>query len=56
MEEDLMSGPPARTCGTIVEGQPVGGDTRGGSIPLHDGAVIVVGISRSPYVFKFRAD
>jgi hypothetical protein len=27
---------------------------RGGSIPLHDGDVIIVGTSLSPYVFKFR--
>jgi hypothetical protein len=42
------------TCGTLVEGQAVGGDLRGGSIPLHDGDVIIVGTSLSPYVFKFR--
>ena len=40
----------ASTCGTIVEGQSMGG----GSIPLHDGDVIIVGTSLSPYVFKFR--
>ena len=44
----------ASTCGTIVEGQSVGGRARGGSIPLHDGDVIIVGTSLSPYVFKFR--
>jgi len=44
----------ASTCGTIVEGQAVGGDTRGGTLPLHDGDVIIVGTSRSPYAFKFR--
>lgn len=44
----------ASTCGTIVEGEIVGGDTRGGTIALHDGDVILVGTSRSPYVFKFR--
>jgi predicted component of type VI protein secretion system len=44
----------ASTCGTIVEGQTVGGQGRGGSIPLHDGDVIIVGTSRSPNVFKFR--
>lgn len=44
----------ASTCGTIVEGQRVGGHARGGSIPLHDGDVIIVGTSLSPYVFKFR--
>lgn len=44
----------ASTCGTIVEGQTVGGDTRGGTCSLHDGDVIIVGTSRSPYAFKFR--
>jgi pSer/pThr/pTyr-binding forkhead associated (FHA) protein len=42
------------TCGTIVEGTLVGGDTRGGTIRLHDGDVIIVGTSTSPYAFKFR--
>ena len=45
----------ASTCGTIVEGEIVGGDTRGGTVPLHDGDVIIVGTSNSPYAFKFRA-
>jgi pSer/pThr/pTyr-binding forkhead associated (FHA) protein len=44
----------ASTCGTIVEGQGVGGQTRGGIIALHDGDVIIVGTSLSPFVFKFR--
>ena len=44
----------ASTCGTIVEGHIAGGDTRGGTLSLHDGDVIIVGTSRSPYVFKFR--
>ena len=44
----------ASTCGTIVEGQAVGGGTRGGTLSLHDGDVIIVGTSRSLYVFKFR--
>jgi len=44
----------ASTCGTIVEGQIVGGGTRGGTIALHDGDVIIVGTSNSPYAFKFR--
>lgn len=42
------------TCGTIVEGQIIGGGTRGGTIALHDGDVIIVGTSNSPYAFKFR--
>jgi predicted component of type VI protein secretion system len=35
----------AGTCGTIDEGQSVGGHARGGSISLHDGEVIIVGTS-----------
>ena len=42
------------TCGTIVEGETVGGEHKGGSMPLHDGDVIIVGTSTSPFVFKFR--
>jgi len=42
------------TCGTIVEGESVGGHARGGHRALHDGDVIIVGTSLSPYVFKFR--
>lgn len=44
----------ASTCGTIVEGQTVGARPGDGSLSLHDGDVIIVGTSRSPYVFKFR--
>jgi pSer/pThr/pTyr-binding forkhead associated (FHA) protein len=43
------------TCGTIVEGETVGGKNRGGTVALHDGDVIIVGTSASPFVFKFRA-
>ncbi len=42
------------TCGTIVEGETVGGEHKGGTVALHDGDVIIVGTSLSPYVFKFR--
>jgi pSer/pThr/pTyr-binding forkhead associated (FHA) protein len=42
------------SCGTIVEGTQVGGRNAGGAIPLNDGDVIIVGTSKSPYVFKFR--
>ena len=42
------------TCGTLVEGALVGGETQGGSIPLRDGDVIIAGTSRSPFTFKFR--
>lgn len=42
------------TCGTIVEGQVVGGRQAGGAVPLRDGDVIIVGTSASRYAFKFR--
>ena len=42
------------TCGTIVEGATVGGQNKGGTVPLRDGDVIIVGTSASAYVFKFR--
>lgn len=41
-------------CGTLVEGETVGGGRTGGAVALRDGDVIIVGTSRSPYVFKFR--
>ncbi len=41
--------------GTIVEGTVLGGQHRGGAVELDDGDVIIVGTSKSPYVFKFRA-
>jgi pSer/pThr/pTyr-binding forkhead associated (FHA) protein len=42
------------TCGTLVEGEPVGGENKGGTVAVRDGDVIIVGTSLSPYVFKFR--
>ncbi len=42
------------TCGTIVEGQVVGGKQAGGAVVLHDGDVIIVGTSASRFAFKFR--
>ncbi|HZE89686.1 MAG TPA: FHA domain-containing protein, partial [Verrucomicrobiae bacterium] len=42
------------TCGTMVEGDLVGGQNRGGRAALRDGDVIIVGASISPYVFKFK--
>jgi pSer/pThr/pTyr-binding forkhead associated (FHA) protein len=41
-------------CGTIVEGQTIGGDRQGGRVELHDHDIIIVGASSSPFVFKFR--
>ena len=31
------------TCGTIVEGQALGGEGKGGTVPLKDGDVVIVG-------------
>jgi pSer/pThr/pTyr-binding forkhead associated (FHA) protein len=42
------------TCGTLVEGRVVGGQSMGGAASLRDGDVIIVGTSASRYVFKFR--
>jgi hypothetical protein len=44
---------PLKDCAAI-EGEIVGSATWGGTIALHDGDVISVGTSNSPYVFKFR--
>jgi pSer/pThr/pTyr-binding forkhead associated (FHA) protein len=41
-------------CGTLVEGQKLGGEREGGRAELHDNDVIIVGTSGSPFVFKFR--
>ena len=42
------------TGGTLVEGTVVGGRHGRGAVQLNDGDIIIVGTSRSPYVFKFR--
>ncbi len=42
------------TCGTLVEGDTIGGQNKGGSVTLRDGDVIIVGMSVSPYVFKLK--
>jgi FHA domain len=44
------------TCGTIVEGHQLGGEGEGGTMPLHDGDVIIVGTAFSPFVFKVRLE
>jgi pSer/pThr/pTyr-binding forkhead associated (FHA) protein len=41
-------------CGTIVEGEILGGERAGGVAELRDHDVIIVGTSGSPFVFKFR--
>jgi hypothetical protein len=40
-------------CGTLVEGETVGERRVGGSRPLNDNDVIIVGTSESRFVFKF---
>lgn len=44
------------TCGTLVEGELVGGDGQPGRVALADHHVIVVGTSLSRYIFKFRLE
>lgn len=43
-------------CGTIVAGRRIGGHRRGGQTPLRDGDEVVVGTSRSRYIFRFTVD
>ena len=40
-------------CGTIVDGQAIGGHDHGGEAPLRDGSTIRVGTEHSPYCFDF---
>jgi pSer/pThr/pTyr-binding forkhead associated (FHA) protein len=42
------------TCGTLVEGEAVGGRRQGGRRWLDDGDVIILGGNHSPFVFKFH--
>ncbi len=44
------------TCGTLVEGELVGGDAPRREVPLSDHDVIIVGTSCSRYIFKFRLE
>lgn len=39
-------------CGTIVEGKVIGGDHRGGEVPLEHQDVIIIGTAASPIIFK----
>jgi pSer/pThr/pTyr-binding forkhead associated (FHA) protein len=41
------------SCGTLVEGERIGGHHQIARKPLADGDVIIVGTSRSRYAFKF---
>lgn len=40
-------------CGTMVEGELIGEKRKGGSRELADNDVIIVGTSRSAFIFKF---
>jgi pSer/pThr/pTyr-binding forkhead associated (FHA) protein len=40
-------------CGTLVEGVQVGEKRSGGTVPLHNNDVIIVGTSVSDFIFKF---
>jgi pSer/pThr/pTyr-binding forkhead associated (FHA) protein len=42
------------SCGTIVAGQRIGGDRKGGRTELRSGDEIVVGTHSSPSVFRFE--
>jgi hypothetical protein len=42
------------SCGTIVSGQRIGGDRKGGRTELRSGDEIVIGTHSSPYVFRFE--
>lgn len=41
-------------CGTIVAGKRIGGSRQGGRTELRNGDTVVVGTSKSPYVFQFE--
>jgi pSer/pThr/pTyr-binding forkhead associated (FHA) protein len=40
-------------CGTLVDGVVIGGGRRGGKHLLHNGDVIIVGMSESRHIYKF---
>ncbi|MBI4843087.1 MAG: FHA domain-containing protein [Nitrospirae bacterium] len=40
-------------CGTVVDGDHIGGDNKRTRYPLHNGSIIIFGSQSSPYVFKF---
>ena len=41
-------------CGTIVAGRRIGGHRKSGRTELRDGDEVVIGTSRSHYIFRFR--
>ncbi|MFM9970607.1 MAG: FHA domain-containing protein [Burkholderiales bacterium] len=40
-------------CGTIAGDVEVGGKDSGGSMPIKDGDIVIVGTSNSPYIYSF---
>jgi pSer/pThr/pTyr-binding forkhead associated (FHA) protein len=40
-------------CGTIIGERAVGGEDRGETVELKDGDKIIIGTSKSPYIFQF---
>jgi pSer/pThr/pTyr-binding forkhead associated (FHA) protein len=43
-------------CGTLVEGETIGGGGRPDRVALKDHDVIIIGTSLSRYIFKFRLE
>ena len=41
-------------CGTMVAGDLIGGNRKGGRTELRDGDEVIVGTGRSRYIFRFR--
>lgn len=42
------------SCGTMVAGDLIGGNRKGGRTELRDGDEVIVGNGRSRYIFRFR--
>lgn len=55
-QDELVLVDRGSVCGTIVEGKSIGGNRAGGECRLQNQDVIIVGTSRSPYVFKILVD
>ena len=41
-------------CGTIVDGNTVGGRDSTGSLPIRNGSILIVGTPNSPFRFRFE--
>ena len=44
------------SCGTIVEGQYIGADHKGGETMLNSNDIVIIGTANSPYLFKVMVD